>query len=394
MIRSILNWFAGYTHVSVRAEEAVTALNLLCRERFIYWNLVTHGDGSLSFVLLHRHIRAYLSHSGSAGISPQCSETCGFPRYWEKYRERWGIAAGALLFAGIVWWSGSVVWAVEITGNERVSDAEIRTLLSEHGFKEGTHFGDMDFDVFQNDVLLSTDQLSWIAVNMLGTVAHVEVRETQSVPREPGGSGAANLVAREDGQIVEVAVAAGRAVVSQHDIVRRGDLLISGVLTLSGDTLRFEYASGRVLAQVYRRIEVEAPLVEQVKVYTGEESCRKSIIFFGKEIKFFQNSGIESPNYDTIIKNISLALPGGTTLPIRLYTEIDRAYVYESVDIGETRAKERAESRFREALCALAEEAEILSFEYTAALADGVCRITADVVCVTDIAQTREIPIS
>ena len=119
--------------------------------------------------------------------------------------------------------------------------------------------------------------------------AHVEVRETlDELPERERSSASANIVASEDGQITEVRVSGGRAVVGVNDIVRKGELLISGIMTVGEDGLRYEYASGQVFAKVNRQVTGEAALTQEKNVYTGQECTRRSVLFFGKERKFFR----------------------------------------------------------------------------------------------------------
>ena len=282
-----------------------------------------------------------------------------------------------------------VVWDVEVTGNEKFDDEQIVRMLADYGFGVGSFFKEIDFDVLQNEFLLTTDEIAWISVNMVGTVAHVQVRENLGGSQPGDGSaGVANVIAKEDGQITEVQIRAGKAAVVINDVVRKGDLLISGVIAIGEDGLRYEYASGSVLATVNRQITVEIPKNGLQKVYTGEEFVRKSIIFFGKEIKLFGKSSIDNPTYDTIMSEKSFSLPDGVILPVRIREEIDRVYVMEPRSLTDSEAYIEAMRQYREQIDALLGEAEIVSAEINHYADEDVYRITARLVCISDIAVT------
>jgi len=345
-------------------------------------------SGGISFRMLLSDSARYLSALPEASGSREH----GLPALLHRYRGRWGILVGVLLFAFLVWQSGTVVWDVSVTGNEKLTDEEVIAMLWDYGFGVGTKFGKIDFDQLQNDFLLTTDEIAFIAVNMQGTVANVQVRENlgSRTGRETGGK-SANLIAAEDGQILEVHLVGGRAAVQRGDTVRAGDLLISGILAIRGEQLRYEYSAGEVLAQVNRVIEAESPLVRTENMQTGREIVKKTVRIFAKEIKLFRNTGIDYASYDTIIENKQISLPGGISLPVWIRTETVRETAPQTVTLTEEEAFADAMIRYRAQMDALLEEAEILKIETERTCADGMCRIVGRAVCVTDIARTAEI---
>jgi len=201
---------------------------------------------------------------------------------------------------------------------------------------------------------------------------------------------------------VEVRVRGGRADVSVNDVVRRGDLLISGVIRVGEDGVRYEYAAGQVLAQVMREIDVRVPLVQERKVYTEEELCEKTVIFFGKQVKLFTKSGIvgssygkiEGRTYDSSVQTRQWVLPGGISLPVWIRTETFRPYVWETAEQSEEQAYAQALRLYREKMEQLLSEAEILSLETSVEREDGEVRIFSRAVCLSDIARTSEISLT
>ncbi len=389
----MLNLITGWRTVTVPEKHAADALNILRTYRYTHWHMRRDTNGAIAFRLCGNECSTYLKICHSAGICVETGRMHGIPDLFGRYKGRWGIPAGILSAALIIWLSTTVVWSIEITGNKTLSDEQIRGILKECGFTEGVQFGSMDFELFQNYVLMTTDAISWIAVNMYGTTAQVEVRENNTGNRSTY-PGAANIIAAEDGQIAEVRLKSGRASVTIHDVVRKGELLISGIMSVRDGELRYEYAEGEVIAQVNRQLVTEVPLNQETKVYTGEESVKKTIIFFGKHIKFFQKGGIDTSTYDTIIESTRLHLPGGIELPVWIQKESQRVYRMETETLSAEQAYELAQSQFRLAVGELLADVEILSLESTAVLEENVCRITGDAVCLRNIAETVEIPIS
>ena len=387
-MRALLNTVQGWCEIRTESEHATDALNQLKAAGFAHWRMRTDTEGTLRFRMLMKDTEQFLRLCPTASAG----RLHGLPSLLKKYRGRWGIPIGAVLFSLLIWLSCSVVWAIDVTGNERLSEREIISMLEEYGFGIGSRFREVDFDILQNDFLLTTDEIAWIAVNMEGTVAHVQVRENLGGrSRGESTAGAANVIASEDGQIVEVRVIGGRAAVQRGDVVRAGDLLISGVLAVREDGMRFEYGKGEVFAQVLREICVESPLICEEYTPTGRETVRKTVNFFAKDVKLFRNSSIEYATYDTIIMEKQLSLPGGLDLPIWITTETVRETAPTTVTRTEAEAFADAAILLKKEMDSLLAEAEILSMETERVCEDGVCRITVRAVCLADIAQTREI---
>ena len=392
MLRGLLRLFEGYCSVQVPRESTVSVLNILRQCGIAYWRMRNEASGEISFRVTSGAAKVLLSACDKEDIAVTVSPAHGLPSLMTRYRRRWGIPIGAAAFALITLLSCRVVWEVDVTGNEKMDTGQIVRMLDEYGFGVGTPFGSIDFDVLQNEFLLTTDEIAWISVNMVGTVAHVQVRENLGGKRENSAdTGTANIVAREDGQITEVQVRSGKAAVTVHDVVQKGDLLIGGIIAVRGESVRYEHADGCVYAKVRRRISVEIPTVQEKKIYTGEESVRKSIIFFGKQIKLFGKSSIDTPTYDTILSEKSISLPTGGTLPIVIREEKDRAYRTETVSLDKTEAYAAAVRQYRQEIAALLETSEIVSVEAEHSFDGQVYRITADLWCVTDIADVSEI---
>ena len=395
MIKSLIHIVEGYRTVYVSSEYGAEILTCLHTSGYPHDRIQTDPDNGVSFRIGERYVEDLCRRCRTQNIPIRLGEMKGLPAHYQKYKNRWGILLGAILFTAITVLSCSVVWEVNVTGNEKLEDAQIIHMLEEYGFGVGTFIGKIDFDVLQNEFLMTTDEIAWLSVNMVGTVAHVQVRENLGAGQaERDPVGVANVVAKEDGQITEIQVRDGNPAVVINDVVRKGDLLISGVIGVGEDGLRYAHAEGRVLARVNRQIVVEIAKNREVKVYTGEKNGRKSIIFFGKEIKLFGKSSIDNPTYDTILSENSFSLPGSITIPIRIREEVDLPYVMEPCALSDSEAYREAMKQYRTEMDELLSEAEILSASVERYSDENVYRITARFVCITDIAESAPITTS
>ena len=153
-------------------------LNILVREN-VQCSDIQYKRDAVEFTLdLFSYLRAK-RYLGEAETACERIAIKGIPSYIIRYRKRWGLALGIIIFSVVSLISGRYIWSFEVKGNSTVSDAEIIELLDELGCSVGTRISGIDFDMLHNDFLLRSDDISWISVNMDGTKANVEVREVK-----------------------------------------------------------------------------------------------------------------------------------------------------------------------------------------------------------------------
>ncbi len=310
----------------------------------------------------------------------------GFPRVLYNYRKRWGFFAGVLLFFVLLFFSGRFIWSFDITGNCYVEDDVIIETLDNLGCGIGSKISDIDFEILHNRFLMECDDIAWISVNMDGTKAKVEVREVSRGSEQTADYN--NVVASEDGQIELITVIDGKEQVTIGDIVKKGDLLISGVETYrEGENIYYTSADGNVLATVNRVFTVEVPCETENKIPTNNSQIRESIVFFGFDINLFRNSGIPYEKYDIITENKQVVLFDSVELPIWIKKEQICEYKTETEELDETAAKAIAVKQYREKLAEMAEKAELVSIDTKHSFVDGIYKIECNLYCITDIAE-------
>ncbi|MBR6604240.1 MAG: sporulation protein YqfD, partial [Clostridia bacterium] len=101
----------------------------------------------------------------------------GLPIFLEKYKQRYGVMIGITIFFLINFFAPKYVWDIRISGNNLMTASQVRDELASVGFDLGYKIGKEDIDKVTNAVLMRSDRISWMAINMNGSVAYVEIRE-------------------------------------------------------------------------------------------------------------------------------------------------------------------------------------------------------------------------
>ena len=385
----MLGFLFGKEEFRADISNGAELLNLFMEYGIVYGGFSEDGEGGVSFFVSPLSGAALISLCEKKGIEIKRVRAVGIPRLLYKYRKRWGLAIGAVLATMIIFWSGHFLWDIRVTGNERVTYSEVVEILENCGFSVGMKLEGLDVDAIETRALLSSDEISWISINMTGTCAEVQIREAV-LPNEAESDKPANIVASRDGQIEHIEVASGDAAVKVGSAVRRGDLLISGIRDSNTEGYSITRARGRVYAITERDFEVEIPMEYERKTSGKRQKSEIYIIFFSKEIKIFKSNTPNGSNCDTIDTVEVPRLPGGVSLPFGVRTVSTVAYETEAVSRSESEAMEMAYYQLNMEISEALSDAQILKKTVTWELQERSYLLKCKIKCVENIGEVAE----
>ncbi|MBO5375148.1 MAG: sporulation protein YqfD, partial [Clostridia bacterium] len=323
------------------------------------------------------------------GIVAKFSKSKGLIPFLRKYEKRYGIFLGALFLLLSVYASSLFVWRIDIEGNKNVPDEEIILQLENAGFSLGKFIPNVNYDTIHNKFLLASDNISWVSINISGNVATVHVRERQkdSLSNKTTYS---NVIAKYDAQIALVQLYNGKKVVSIGDVVKKGDLLITGVLNSQSQGVRYAHADGVIMAYVNKPIFIKMPLKTTEKVYTGKVYEKKSVKIFSKPINFLLKYRNYSEFCDKIERKEKLCLFGAIELPIEITTTYFKEY--ETVEVTHTYSQtvDLAFSKLRAEMDIQTKDAELISKKLKTYYDSEAFYIECNLYCLENIASVVE----
>ena len=203
MFRWFVNWCMGSRDYRVPERHADCAASLLITSGADPRSMRECG-GCLCFTLPLPECAALERIFASRGIEFTITRERGLRFLLRRYSKRPGILVGLLIFFVMIGAGRQFIWTLDVAGNENVSANEILSELESLGCRVGTYIPGIDFDRLHSDFLLADRRFAWIAVNLRGTHATVEVRESLTPPPVPDEDTPYNLVADEEGFIESV----------------------------------------------------------------------------------------------------------------------------------------------------------------------------------------------
>lgn len=132
------------------------------------------------------------------------------------------------------------------------------------------------------------NDIEWMEIEEVGTKYIVKVEQRKKNKKEDDCS-LKNIVAKKDAMILEIQAEAGEVVKKKLDYVKKGDILISGVIHNKEDIVNRKCAVGKVFGEVWYQISLEVPKnYTEVKV-TGKEKRQLEIVFLNNKYTLFNN---------------------------------------------------------------------------------------------------------
>lgn len=195
----------------------------------------------------------------------------GFYGIKEKVKKNSSFLVSIILGLILIYFFSRFILSVEVIhSSSHVRNLVLSVLESEgikkYSWKKSYH----DLSVIKEDILKKyQDEIEWLEIEELGMkyIVRVEERKREDKIEE---NETCHIIAKKDGIVKEVNYSKGQALVSRNDFVRKGDILISGVIYKDEEEKGFVCALGDVYAEVWYNVKVTFPLVYEKNIRTGK----------------------------------------------------------------------------------------------------------------------------
>lgn len=394
---SLVFFLRGNCRISIPSSDRTAAMNLCMQMGLQYADFCWCEDGSIRFSCAAASARRFLAVCQERNINAEPVAERGLPCLLKQMTKRAGLIVGAVLALALIVLSGLFVWDVQVSGTETLTEETVIEELRKCGFGVGSYLPNLHIREIENRVLMASERIGWLSINIDGTVARVQIiehiegqneGENVSLNKRP-----ANLVATKDGQIEYLELYRGNAVVKSGQTVRAGELLVSGLYDSLTGNVRYTRAAGRVMARTERTIRVEVPLSYEQKVYGEPVLQEVEIHFFDFSKKIFKNSGNLDILCDIIKYNTHLGQLGANRLPMSWSRIETHPYVLETRERTQEEALELCYEKLAGELAAFSGDVQLLQKEIITEVGEESVVLVCTVVCIENIAAVQEFEI-
>ena len=199
MLKELINRVRGQVWLRVTCPYPERVLNLCSARKLAFWDLEWEGTETFTCRMSRGDHRILSRAAEKIDCTIEIVRREGAPYTLAKLRHRQALAAGIAICGAAVLIGAFFVWDIQITGNETVPREVILRSLEKNGVHRGCFGFALNGEDIRNHVLLEIPELSWVAVNVSGCRANVEIRERRTAPKPLDRKIPCNLVARRDG---------------------------------------------------------------------------------------------------------------------------------------------------------------------------------------------------
>lgn len=399
MLKKAVKLLRGSVCVRAKSAYPERMLNLCSARGIEFWDVRWIDDTALSFCVARGDLRALRRAAEGCGAEVSIERTAGTPFFFARLRRRHALFAGGILCAALLLVNSLFIWDFEVTGNETVPTETILHALREHGVHRGTFIYSFRSQDICNRVLPELKDLCWVAVNVRGCKAYVQVRERVRAPERVNESEATNVIAAKPGLITKVRALDGEKRVLPGTSVQQGQLLIAGVVDTGGTekpsvTTRFLAGKGEVWARTWYDLTVRVPLTYEKKVYTGKEKRSHTLIWGENRLKIgAKGSSICNVDCDKIKNQTQWTLFGLFALPVTWETETLLPYELEVTPRSRADAEAQGKDMLETYLAALlGETGSVTQRRFSTAVEGDTLVVTLSTECEEQIG--KEVPIA
>ncbi|MBE6151041.1 MAG: hypothetical protein E7162_04445 [Firmicutes bacterium] len=226
----------------------------------------------------------------------------------------------------------NITFEIEIdTKNEEIYNL-VERQLKVNGIKKYTFMKDFKKrQVIINNILENNkDKLEWLEIERVGTKYIVRVEE-RIIKTEKDKCSPRNIIAKKTGIIMNITSSKGEVIKTVNDYVKKGDILISGIITKNDEEKNRVCAEGKVYAETWYQVIVEVPYNYKETIYTKEYKKNISFTIFNKRYALFKDYNEFITSEKTLKSNV---------LPFKISLEnnqkiinIDQIYTNEELDL-------------------------------------------------------------
>jgi similar to stage IV sporulation protein len=295
---SILSSLRGYVIIEVRGQHREQLINRLVEKRMSIWDIHIHEAHAQMCISLHDffRLRPLLKETG---CRIHVLHRSGLPFTLNKLEKRKLFAVGLIGFIIGLYLLSSLVWQVRVEGNETLRTVDILQLAQQEGiYKLQWKFRLKDADVLSKSLQSKLPGTAWVGIEVQGTQIVIKIVEA-TIPDKPPLLNPRHLVATKSALITSIYAEKGRPVVKPNTYVKKGDMLISGIL---GDELNRQtvVAMGNVKGIVWYTPQIEVPLMRQLKVYTGAAKDRSYLVVGNRALQLSGYGALPFGQYETL----------------------------------------------------------------------------------------------
>ena len=353
MVHRIFGWIGGYLLVRIQGNNIERFVNLCRNHGIVLWQICLEPQKNvLYFRILLRDFYKLRPLVRKCKVHPIVVKRFGMPFWLGHMRRRASFCVGIFLCFALILFFSTRIWGISIEGESYHTRESLLEYLDSIGVYGGIAGNTLECSKLEENIREKYKDIGWVSVERKGSKLYIRLREVLLVDtRKKAEKG--HLVAEEAGSVVSIVTRRGTAKVRARDKVKKGQVLISGVVKIYGDNQElvdknYVQAEGTVVLETKKSYQDSIQKIYSQSIYTGRERNVHEWQFLEK--KFFCYNPLNNletyKKYDIIREGGKVCPFLSTRFPVSHYVKTFREIKYQKAEYSKADAEKILEERF------------------------------------------------
>lgn len=302
----MISYMRGYYTIVVDGIGIENFLNYLIRNNVRVYNVKRIDSSKIEFCITKDYYKLFKKVYRGSTFNVKVKKKTGLPFLVFRIYKNKVMWIGAIISLFILMSTSQFVTDIYIQVPEGIKKEEIRKELYNIGLKPGAYKKSIDRKNIRDEIMIKFDDVAYVSINVKGTNVFVTITKKAETLESNENSNYCNVIATKNGIIESIIARSGKAVVKEGDIVKKGDVLVTGADTKSPP---------EIWASTFYEVVESDTYEESIKEKTGKSKNVYTIKFYDKEYTIRRK--IDYKNY--IIENKEYKLSfNNYTFPVKL----------------------------------------------------------------------------
>ncbi len=330
LLTGIIQYLRGYLIIKVTGRYPERFLNVCANRHILIWDVFPCSQTVLRCRISNRGFKMLHGITRKTGVQVKIIKKCGLVEVIKRGKKRKWFVAGLLGFCLLMVGLNQFIWKIEIVGCETLSVMEVREELKSCGLKIGAFRPFLDEKKLQTKMLLRKPEIAWLWADKSGSKVVVQVKERVPKPELFDEDALCNVVAARDGVIESMIVRSGVPLVQLGDSVRKGDILVSGlILSEKGVEPRKVQSDAEIYGRVWYERTKAFSLWQTQRHKTGQKERKITLHLFGLNLNLFLNEASSFQDFEEDVTEHEMKAFGcflGVGATVKTYHEVTVTY--------------------------------------------------------------------
>ena len=288
MLKTLLTWLRGYLLVYIKGYSPERFFNLCNGHDIKLWDIrkLEHGYA------FHISLKDYLTLRPivrKTKTIPYIKKKIGFIFHFKRYIKHKAFFIGAFMAAVLVYIMSLYIWDIDINGQYTHTEEAILEFLESADIYAGVLKKQVNCQEIEDMIRKKYTDIGWVSAEIRGTRLLIQLTETNMPKPYVKQTEPCHIIANKDGIILSMVTRTGTPMVKVGDTVKKGDILVSGVVSIVGDNEILVrkvgvIADADIMIKSFYEYKDKFSLNYEERVYTGNEKQFYSATIFGKRI--------------------------------------------------------------------------------------------------------------